>query len=221
MILCLSVLALAALASSGHAGVLNGSFETGLGSWSTIGDVSQSSVFSTDGSNSARLTPSVSIGTIESTLGLTAGTIDSLTPDGLNGSKKPTDGAAIYQTFSIGVGDVISFDFSYVDAESNNNWNDTAIAIIDGASGSLMDLILGSSLATDSTSGSGTFTATQANSNATLAFVVFNQGDTAVDPVLYIDNVAGGEIPEPATLGLMILGLAGIGLTRKKRTCLV
>lgn len=205
-------LALVFTGSTQAATITNGSFEAGLFGWSTAGNVGLSFANATDGVFSAFLDPdngAVSVGAIEAALGLGAGTIDGLTPGG-----PATNGQALYQSIgNVAAGEFISFEYTFNDTESNGaTFNDSAVALLDGDTGSLIDAVLG--VGADS-SGSATLLS-DGIQNATLAFIAFNQVDGVVSPQLWIDNV-DATIPVPATLFLLGAGLLALGLAKRKK----
>ena len=204
------------MAGDASAMLINPSFEDepDLIGWTTIGDVTQSNEFATDGIYSARIFPSVSIADIETALGLSAGIIDDLTVDGTGGNGKPTDGAAIYQEFNVNTGDMITFDFMFNDND-NSVYRDTAIALLQ-IGNDLASIVLGFTTGTtadgdgDITS-SAMFTAV-ATDTAKLSFIVFNQGDKLYDSKLFVDNIEKTVIPLPPTvwmLGAALISLLG------------
>lgn len=210
--------ALLLAAGQGSAAVINGSFESGLSGWSTVGDVSTSSAWATDGTYSALLTPSVAVGDAEALMGLAAGTLDAITDNGTMGTTAPTNAAVLYQSIGVGAGDQLLFDYRFVDAERVNGWNDTAIALFQN--GLLSAYFLGSSLTTDTVEGSGLFSASLTGVSM-LAFITFNQGDVATSPDLYIDNVrieaAGMVVPVPAAVWLFLSGITALaGAARRQ-----
>ena len=200
--------------------LINPSFEDepDLIGWTFLGDVTQSNEFATDGIFSARIFPSIAIGDIETALSLNPGTIDDLTVDGTGGSGKPTNGAAIYQEFSVNIGDTISFDFMFNDNDTAD-FRDTAIALLQIGS-DLASIVLGFTTGTANEgdgdiTGSEMFTAA-ATGAAKLSFIVFNQGDKKYDSKLFIDSVEKTVIPLPATVWMLAAALVALlGFSRR------
>lgn len=220
------------LASSGMASatIINGGFEDGdFTGWSTIGATSiETAAFGsgpTGGTYDALLTTgegSVTDAALEGFLGLTGGSLDFVSPSG----QDVTEGSAIFQTFGASAGDVLTFDWNfltdeipaplevidyaffdlfYLDVLADADINNTTLV----SSASIYADETGFSTESINLLGSGLYT---------IAFGVVDTQDYAYDSALLVDNVAlnAASVPEPSTLALIGLGLAGIGFRRRK-----
>lgn len=221
----------------------NADFESGLGSWSTIGAVSatgsttvttfDSVVWSIGaaGSTMAHLVSSGSpVGDIESILGLGAGALNALNTNPDGGSL--TNGSALYRSFSANVGDTISFAWDYV-ATDYIPFNDPAFALLIGPNNTIDVLAsihgLGQSVGTSGHSGWQTFDETFSVAGTyTLAFVTTNDKDQVLDSHLFIDATAGSCTPtcpppvnnvaEPETVSLLGLSMLGLAAIRRRKS---
>lgn len=232
---------IAGTASASVINLPNNDFESGsLSSWSSIGSVSATGSttvttfdnvvwsISAAGTTMAHLVSNgATISAIESTLGISGGTLNALNTNPNGGSL--TNGSALYQSFSGNAGDTLSFAWDYV-ATDYIPFNDPSYALLVGPSNSVTVLAsingLGLPVGTSGHSGWQSYSATLSSSgNYTLAFVTTNDKDTVLDSHLFIDNVAGScnptcpppvnNVPEPGTLAIVGLGLAMLAIRRK------
>lgn len=222
----------------------NPGFEAGdLSGWNTLGTVIATpstsvttfdgtvwSIFAADTTMAQLNASGVGIDTIESTLGITSGTLNALNTNPSGGNL--TNGSALYQSFTGNAGDTISFAWNYV-ATDYIPFNDPAFAILIGKSGAEVTVLasihgLGTAVGTSGNSGWQTFNATLATAgDYTLAFVTTNDKDTILSSVLHIDNAPGtcqpncppiNGVPEPGALALLGIGFAGLGAIRRRKS---
>lgn len=243
-ILCTHVFAAAALAPLGaaQAAVVNGSFESGLLGWSTLGDVSVQAMVGSVGAaqgaaqlalttaslayaddapsgagafNLSGVDTAPAGGALEVFAGLVAGGLD---PDPAN-AVQAFEGSAARQAFHASAGEVLSlrFDFLTNDALAG----DYAFVAIDGTLFKLADRS-GAAAAAGAWAwhtGYGSFSHRFTSSGVhTLAFGVVDVGDFIASSALLVDAVHVGAVPEAETYALMLLGLGAMGLGIRGRT---
>ncbi len=231
---------IAASAQAGPVAFTNPDFETGdLSGWSTIGSVVatastsvttfDSTVWSVlaEGNYMAQLQGNaVAVGTIESTLGIAAGTLTALNTNPDGGSL--TYGSALYQDFTANAGDTIDFAWNYV-ATDYVPFNDPAFALLIGSGGTVVDVLAsihGSGVPVGTSGNSGWLNYSKTISTAgsyTLAFVTANDKDNVLQPYLHIDAGVGScvpncpPVPVPAPGGIVIVALGLLGLANSRR----
>jgi hypothetical protein len=216
-------------------------FESGLGAWSSIGDVSAQLAGvtgATEGSRYALLTnasllqndppagagsfnfsgsPAASIEAIESTLGVSVGALD---PDPDN-FVFAVEGAVMQRSFTVSAGDTLHFNWNFLSNESNLGASgDYAFVSLNGAIFRLADTSsnLHASSVFASETGYRGFNYTFADAGTmTVSFGVLDMTDIDKTSALAIDNVQISAVPEPGMGLLMSLGLGVLGIARMAR----
>ena len=215
----MNIVCVSLLFASGNtfAMLVNGSFEYYLRGWESIGYVSKTNQWSSQGDYSAVIIPTVSLSKIESELGLTRNSLDVMSnhmnPD-LTGSAYAS---IIYQSFAVNEGDRINVGFDVAGTASRNNWSHAAIVFFQG--GVLSGYYFLDSLATttnvicqcDCESMSGIFNASNTGS-ATIGFMVFKDIDLLHKPLIKLDNINSSitAVPIPSAIWLFGSGLISI-----------
>ena len=232
----LSAVALALVAGSAHAQVVNGSFGSGLAGWTTGGDAAivgthlsltnayPDGLDDADGIN-RNLSGTAPLasgqpGGLEDTAGLAPKALDPDTAAGVTA----TEGSVASQTFLAAAGSHLSFqwDLSTMDQSGDASFADVAFVVVDGqliTLGSILDAttpIVGGSYAAHS--GWADWSTTFANGGShTISFGIADIGDTSVSSALDISGVNVSSVPESSTLALMAAGLAMLALKRRRR----
>jgi len=153
-------------------------------------------------------TGSVSDSSIETFVGLSSGALDTIS------TGNATEGSALSDSFSIVTGDTFSFDWLWTSNEAfGASYNDFSFVYLSlGGIGILAD-----TFTVDNTSGSFSWTATSSGL-LTYGIGVMDVNDTIVDSFITVSNInTSTSVPEPASLALLAIGIAGFSISRKKK----
>ncbi len=137
----------------------------------------------------------VSVTEIETGLGLVAGTLDGLA--NTSSATKVVDGSYFTKDIAVNAGDVLTFDWDFIDPEFNNNqnttvYNDFAVVVINGVPTVLEE-------ANDNETGISTYTYTVTQTGIlSLGFAAVNVGDAIYDSQLVISNIELSGVAVPA-----------------------
>jgi MYXO-CTERM domain-containing protein len=237
---CFAVAGIATLLASGsaQAAIVNPSFETpGLAGWSTVGTAVAADgtigVSPTHGTFHALASSdagAASIPTIESAVGLSPGTLAFL--NFVNSVASPFEGSAIYQTFVAAAGDTLAFDMDFLTNELSSGFDVAYGMVINSlgspiAVGAITSIGGAPPIPFGFTAHSGylssfPFTFPSAGT-FTLAFIALDGDDSAADAGLLVDNIiytpAGPPpaVPEPGSMALALVGLAGLGVRQLRQ----
>jgi hypothetical protein len=208
----------ACAAPAARAGIVNGSFESGLAGWNTFGDAAAVSgelvlttasarfdddapapagAFNVSGNDAAPAG-----GSLETFVGVAPGALD---PDPVD-AVQAFEGSAAGQGFLAQAGSVLSFRWNLTSLDALPG--DYAFVVIDGQM---------TRFAWGPQPGDGEFSATFSSGGMhQLAFGVVDVGDFNGTSALRVDSVQVSAVPEPASVLLMLAGLGAIALTRRR-----
>jgi len=150
----------------------------------------------------ALTTSAVTDTALEVFLGIAPGSIDTLV------GGNAFNGSGFQQTFAATAGEILGFSWNFLTGEDTPGFfNDTAFVVINGVLTELADtgsVFFPAQFAEQTGYRQFSFVA-PVTGMLRLGFGVVNVGDSGIDSVLLVDNVA--NVPEPATLSLLGLGL--------------
>ncbi len=150
---------------------------------------------------------SVTDSVIESFLGLSSGTLDSIS----TGNAK--EGSALKDTVQVNAGSEYSFDWTWFSSEDNGvSYNDFSFVSLslDGTE------VLADTFVNDNFSSSFSWTATTSGL-LTYGIGVMDVNDEVVSSTLNVSNISVSEVSEPVTLAIFGLGLVGLAGLRRSR----
>lgn len=143
---------------------------------------------------------------IEAFLGLQTGILDSIS------TGNATAGSAVKTTLDVSAGDVISFDWLWQSSESSSSYyNDFAFYSI--SIGSIA--ILADTFLADGTQDAFSWVANQSGS-LTFGLGVLDLQDTIVSSYLNVSDFNVSKVPEPSSVALLMMGVAGLFYTRNR-----
>jgi hypothetical protein len=206
--------------------VTNGSFNSGLTGWTSLGDVAvisgaamltSASVASEDdfpdlaGAFNVSGTETAYIDDIETSLGVAAYTL------GIDA----TEGSLLKQTFNVNAGDTLSFNWNFFTNEEATG-TDYAFVSINGAVSTLATAANATS--TDVTyaytTNAGSFSHVFASAGSVvLGFGVLDRVDYSVTSALTLDNVTlvAAPVPEADAYALMLAGMGLVAFLARRR----
>jgi hypothetical protein len=213
-----------------HAQILNGNFNSGLTSWTSVGDAgivsgaarvtTASSEFEDDfpatagAFNISGTSAALGGGALEFAVGLSATGLD------LSVSNTAFEGSAITQTFNVTAGDTLSFNYNFLTNEGT--FLDYAFYTVNGTKFNLAQVANATSASSSFAFETGLLTASHVFTTTgavTLSFGVVDIGDFGVTSALDLDNVTVvTAIPEPSTYAaLQAVGIFAVVAVRRRR----